>query len=90
MQVSYGRPCFRHADLRRNAQPIDANTFFPSPDFFDDCVRVSGPDEGLGVVVGFDEVSVDGGLEISDALEHASLEPVLGQFGEEPFDSIEP
>jgi len=52
--------------------------------------RERGPDEGLGVVVGFDEVSVDGGLEISDALEHASLEPVLGQFGEEPFDSIEP
>jgi hypothetical protein len=30
---------------------------FPSPDFFDDCVRVSGPDEGLGVVVGFGRLS---------------------------------
>jgi hypothetical protein len=30
---------------------------FPSPDFFDDCVRVSGPDEGLGVVVDFGRLS---------------------------------
>src|SRR5215813_6627430 len=62
----------------------------PSSDFFDDCMRVSSPDEGLGVVVGFGEISIDGGLEINDALEHASLEPLLGQFAEEPFDGIEP
>jgi hypothetical protein len=63
---------------------------FPASDFFDDCIRVSGPEEGLRVVVGFGEISVDGGLEINDALEHASLEPLLAPFGEEPFDGIEP
>jgi hypothetical protein len=29
-------------------------------------------------------------LEIGDAFEHTSLEPLLSQFGEEPFDGIEP
>ena len=29
-------------------------------------------------------------LEINDALEHASLEPLPGQFGEKAFDGIEP
>ena len=51
---------------------------------------IGGPGEGLGVVVGFGEVSVDGGLEIDDALEDAALEPLPGQFGEEAFDGIEP
>jgi hypothetical protein len=40
----------------------------PEPDFFDDGVGIGGPEEGLGVMVGLDEVSVDGGLEIDDAL----------------------
>ena len=65
-------------------------TPFSSHDFFDDCIRVSGPDEGLGVVIGIGEVAVNGGLEINDTLEHASLEPLLGQFGEKTFDGIEP
>ena len=63
---------------------------FPTPDFFDDGIRVSGPDKGLWVVIGFGEVAVDGGLEIDDAGEHAALEPLPGQLGKEPFDGIEP
>ena len=63
---------------------------FPAPDLFDDFVWIGGPDERLWVVVGFGEVSVDGGLEIDDALEHASLEPLLGQLGEKALDGIEP
>jgi hypothetical protein len=63
---------------------------FPAPDFFDDLVRVGGPDEGFWIVVGFGEVSIDDSLEVDNALEDASLEPLLGQSGEEPFDGIEP
>ena len=29
-------------------------------------------------------------MEVGDAVEDAALEPLLGQFGEEPFDGIEP
>jgi hypothetical protein len=35
---------------RRNVQPIAANTFSPWSNLFDDCIRVSGPDEGLGSI----------------------------------------
>ena len=63
---------------------------FPTPDFFDDGIRIGGPDKGLWVVIGFGEVAVDGGLEIDDAGEHAALEPLPGQFGKEAFDGIEP
>jgi hypothetical protein len=63
---------------------------FPATDFFDDGIGVSGPDEGFGIVVGFGEVPVDRGLELNDAFEDAALEPLAGQLGEEPLDSIEP
>jgi hypothetical protein len=46
--------------------------------------------EGLWVVVGLREVSVDGDLEIDKALEHATLEPLPGQLGEETFNRVEP
>jgi hypothetical protein len=61
---------------------------FPSPDLFDDCIWISGPDEGFWVVVGFDEVSVDGRLEINDALEHASLEPLSSQVAKKPSTAL--
>jgi len=61
---------------------------FPAPDFFDDRVRVSGPDEGFGVVAGFGEVSVDGGLEIDDALEHATLGRRLVNLAKEPSTAL--
>ena len=44
----------------------------------------SAPGEGLRVFIGFGEAAVDGGLEIEDALEDATLEPPSGQLGEEP------
>src|SRR5260370_19718679 len=62
----------------------------PAPDFFDDGVGIGGAGEGLWVVVGCGKVSVDGGMEINDALEDAALEPLPGQFGEEAFDGVEP
>jgi hypothetical protein len=36
------------------------------------------------------EEAVDGGLQIDDALEHAALEPPLGQRGEEALDGVDP
>ncbi len=41
-------------------------------------------------MIGFGEEAADGGLEIDDALEHAALEPLSGEFGEESLDGIEP
>ena len=63
---------------------------FPASDFFDDGVGIGGPGEGYWIDVGLRQVTVDGRLEIDDAFEDAAFEPLLGQFGEEPFDRIEP
>jgi hypothetical protein len=89
MRVCYGR----HASggsPPRNVQPIDANTLFPRLIFLDDCFGIGGPGKGLGILIGLGEVSVDGGLEIDDALEDAVLESLPGQFGEKPFNRVEP
>jgi hypothetical protein len=42
------------------------------------------------MLVVIDNEAVDGGLEIDDALEDTALKAMLGQDGEEAFDSIEP
>ena len=63
---------------------------FPTPDLFDDGVRVGGPDERLRVFVVLLEEAVDGGLQIGDALEDPTLEPPLRQRGEEALDGVEP
>ena len=51
---------------------------------------IGGPGKGFGVVIGFGEIAVDGGLKIDNAVEDAALEPLPGQLGEEPFDGVEP
>ena len=51
---------------------------------------IGGPGEGLRIVIGFGEVSVDSSLEIDDAFEDATFEPLPGQLGEETFNGIEP
>ena len=62
----------------------------PSFDGGDDFVWVCGPCEGLWIIVGFVEESVDGGLEFADRSEDTALEAPFGKFGEEAFDGIEP
>src|SRR5712691_7912094 len=62
----------------------------PAPNLFDDGVGIGGPGEGFGVLIGFGEEAVDGGLEIDDAGEDAALEPLPGQLGEEALDGVEP
>jgi hypothetical protein len=59
-------------------------------DLLDDVVWVGGPDEGLGVVVGFGKKAVDGSLQLDQRAEHAALEPPLGQLGKEPLNDVEP
>src|SRR5579863_8956662 len=44
----------------------------------------------FGVVIGFLEEAVDGGLEIDNALEDAPPEALPGQLGKEPFEGVEP
>jgi hypothetical protein len=55
-----------------------------------DGVGVSGPDEGLGVVVVIDEVAIDRGLQVDEGLEHAPLQAAAPELGEEAFDGTEP
>src|ERR1700681_4932149 len=62
----------------------------PASDGGDNFVGVCGPDEGFGIIVGFAEEAVDGGLEVDDRAEHAPFEAALGQFGEEALDGVEP
>ena len=62
----------------------------PAPDGFDDFVGVGDPLEGLRLGVVIVEEAVDGGLEVGDGSEHATLETALGQGGEKAFDSVEP
>ena len=62
----------------------------PTPDSGDDFVWVCGPGEGFGVVVGVGDEAVDGGLKIYHATEDTALQSLLGKFGEEPLDCIEP
>ena len=50
--------------------------------FGDDGAGLGRPHEGLGVIVGFLEEAVDGGLKIDDRTEDAAFEAALGQFGE--------
>jgi hypothetical protein len=45
----------------------------PTFDGGDDFVWIGGPDEGLRLLVVLFEEAIDGGLEIGDGSEHASL-----------------
>ena len=62
----------------------------PSLDGADDFIRVGGPDEGLGIIVGLVDEAVDGGLEVGDGAEHATLETAPGKLGEKTLDGVQP
>ena len=62
----------------------------PTIDGGDVFVGIGGPDEGLGSGVGFHEDAIDGGLQIDDWAEDASLQAAAGQLGEVAFDRVEP
>jgi hypothetical protein len=60
----------------------------PASDGSDDFIGIGGPHEGLGVIVGFLQEAVDGGLEIDDRAEDPAFEASFGQFGKKAFDGI--
>ena len=62
----------------------------PAVDGGYDTVRVGSPDEWFGIVIVLFKEAFDGGLEINDRMEDATLEPPLGELGEEALDRIEP
>ncbi len=62
----------------------------PSFDGCNDFVRVGRPFEGFGVFVGLSDEAIDGGLEIDEGVKDPTFEPSPCEFGEEPFDGIEP
>jgi hypothetical protein len=56
----------------------------------DDFVWVLGPGNGLWICVGVIEEAVDGFLKFVEGSEHAALETLLCELGEEALDGIEP
>ena len=59
---------------------IECNICFPRGG--EDAIGIGGPDEGLGVGVGFLAEAVDGGREVADGPPR--------ELGEEALDSVEP
>ncbi len=51
-------------------------------DLVEDSVGGGGPDEGLGSLILFGEVVIDGGFEFGDALEGAAADGIARDFGE--------
>ena len=62
----------------------------PTFDGCDDFVWIGSPGKGFGVFVCFCDEAVDSSLEIDEGVEDAAVEPPLGEFGKETFDSVEP
>jgi hypothetical protein len=62
----------------------------PPFDSSDDAIGFCGPDEGLGGLIVFVEIAVDGGFEIADGAEDAAPEPAPGKCSEEALDRIQP
>ena len=60
----------------------------PASDGGDDLIGIGGPYEGFGVIVGFPEEAVDGGLEINDRAERTAFEATLAEFGEEALTAL--
>ncbi len=60
----------------------------PPFDSSDDAIGFCGPDEGLGGLIVFVEIAVDGGFEIADGAEDAAPEPAPGKCSEEALEEI--
>src|SRR5512134_701810 len=63
---------------------------FRAGDFLEDGGCGSGPDERLGAGIVLFEVGHDRGLQLGDAVEGATADAFVGDFGEEAFDQVEP
>ena len=59
-------------------------------DFFEDVVRLGGPDEGLWVVVVAVDVVADGHDEVFKILKDSTPDAIFGQVAEEALDHVQP
>jgi hypothetical protein len=57
---------------------------------FEDRSGFGRPNEGLKLSVAFGDPGVNGGFEISDALEDPAPYALAGDLGEQPLDQIDP
>ena len=62
----------------------------PTFDGGDDFVGIGGPDEGLGIIIGFGDELIDGCLQVGHGFEDTALETVSGELGEISLDGVEP
>ena len=62
----------------------------PASDGGDDFVGIGGPYEGFGLGVVLGDEAVDGCLKVDDRSEDTSLQPPLGELGEEALDGVQP
>jgi hypothetical protein len=56
---------------------------WPAFDSSDDFFWIFGPGEGLGLLIMFDQLSIDNGLQIDHAFENAAFEVALCEDAEE-------
>jgi hypothetical protein len=62
----------------------------PAPDSADNFVGIGSPCKGFGFGVVLDDEAIDGCLQIDDRDKDGALLSLLGELGEEAFDSVEP
>jgi len=62
----------------------------PTGHLFEDCGGGSGPNERFGIGIVVFEVTLDGGFELRDALEHAAADAIRGDQAEAALDLVEP
>ena len=62
----------------------------PTFDGGDNFVGIGGPDEGLGIIIGLGDESIDGGLQVDHGSEDTALETASGELGEVSLDGVEP
>ena len=62
----------------------------PALDFFEDVGSGRGPDEGLGMAVGLDDVVLNGSDKLVHAAKHAAANAFGGEITKESFDHVQP
>jgi hypothetical protein len=60
----------------------------PTADDSDNFIGIGGPHEGLGVIVGFLQEAVDGGLEIDNRAEGTAFEAGLVNLAKKPSTAL--
>ena len=85
MTRSYSAIPFTLTNLRPSAHVDRLERLLPAFDSGEDALWIGGPYEGLGIGVCLGDEVVDGGLQVNDGSEHASLEATARELGEEAW-----